>query len=585
MKFQFINILFLIVYSTVFSQISWETPRTISTPYSKYIRTCKIERGPAAGDILMTYSDRAHGGNIWIMRSSDLGLTWTEPVILLRSPRIADGEYIFNANIIQLQDDRLMMAYQHRWDPGTVATKSFTGIRYSTDGGYTWSDEQKTPNVCVWEARPIQVHHDKNNDGHNDIYLYYTQEINPTFFRPEHCNQHNSVGRAVAYMVSYDNGVSWETNSDERYSGRIIHRNYNGHPESQGGMPTMIELPGHRIAVVAEAPKGAAVAFASWVIASDPYDYDFDNIQGDWCSVDYNVDISNASYDNDGYVIPSSVTLISDPNVYPDNPDNLWRMSDVYGNAPFTCVLPNGLVAYSQNSAQRIRVFVADAYGKNSKEVARPFSNTYRTFYPSIIPISDDMVLITAHDYDDNSQIHINRGVIQKDFMPPTTPGTPYITSIKGNVYTFEWEPSNDNIIVSHYEVWNEDVLLATTRWDNFVELDMQSSKDYSIKVRARDYQGNYSQYSDELAITTGIRHLVYTDLKVYPSIAEDYITINHEVLSNDALLIATSVLGRSFRFRVSSNERINISMLPAGIYVLTLQDGSMHYRSRIIKR
>jgi hypothetical protein len=578
---------FLLIFGIhlgVSAQITWETPRTIPTPYSKYIRTCKIDRGPAAGDILLTYSDRQHGGNIWMIRSSDLALTWSDPVRLLQSPKISDGEYIFNANIIQLQDDRLMLCYQHRWDPGTIATKSYTGIRYSSDGGYTWSDEQKTPNTCVWEARPIQVHNDKNGDGHNDIYIYYTQEVNPTFYRPEHCNQQYSVGRAVAYIVSYDNGVTWQTNSSERFSGRIIHRNYNGQPDSQGGMPTMVELPNHRIAVVAEAPKGNSIAFASWVTASDPYDYDFDNIQGDWCSVNYNVNINQANYDGDGYVIPSSVTLIPDLNVYPNNPINLWKMSNVYGNAPFTCVLPNGRIAYSQNSNQKIRVFVADVNGKNSVEVARPFSNTYNTFYSCIIPISENMVLVTAHDYDDCSQIHINRGTIIKDSSSPTTPGRPEITGIDGNIYTLEWTKSYDNLIVSHYEVWNNNDLLATTRWDNFIKIDTQAMSEYNIRIRAHDYQGNYSLFSQTLNFVTGLSEKTYRSLTVYPSITHDLVRINHEGIEH-ATVYLISMLGNIIDLKVAQNGTVNFSDFAPGIYQIVVSVGSIRYTAKIIKQ
>ena len=576
---------FLLLYFLSFAQISWEGAVTIDTPYSKYIRTCKIDRGPAAGDILLTYSDRQHGGNIWMIRSNDLGVNWSAPVKLVASPRLSDGEYVFNANMIQLQDNRLMLCYQHRWDPGTIATKSYTGIRYSSDGGYTWTEEQQTPTTCVWEARPIQVYNDKNADGNNDIYIYYTQEVNPTYFRPEYSTQEYSIGRAIAYIVSYDNGVSWQTNSNERFSGRIIHRNYNGQNKSQGGMPTMVELPDHRIAVVAEAPNGSTIAFASWVTASDPHDYDFDNIQGAWSSVNYKVNIQNAVYDGDGYINPSSVTLLTDPNVYPNNVNNLWKMSTVYGNAPFTCALPNGQIAYSQNSNQKIRVFVANANGKNSVEVTRPFSNDYNTFYSAIIPISDNMVLCTAQDYDTNSRIFLNRGIISKDIINPTTPGIPSITSVIGNRYTFKWSKSTDNIVVSHYEIWNNNELLATTRWDNFVQIDTQSMTAYQIKVRARDYQGNYSAFSQSLDFVTGISATGYQPLEVYPTIVDNFIYIRQssEFISPELYII--SMLGQSTSLRVNADKSVNLSGLPPGIYQLVLRDGERKYITKIIKR
>lgn len=575
---------FFILSFPVFAQISWGAPITIATPFSKYIRTCKIERGASAGDILLTYSDRDHGGNIWMIRSSDLGLTWGSPVILVKSPRLSDGEYVFNANMIQLEDERLMLVYQHRWDPGTIATKSYTAVCYSSDGGYTWTVEDKTPTVCVWEARPIQVHNDKDGDGNNDIYIYFTQEVTPTFYPPEDCNQTYSVGRAIAYIVSYDNGKTWNTNTTERFSGRIIHRNYNGEINSQGGMPTMAELPNHRIAVVAEAPKGSSYAFASWVIASDPHDYDFDNIRGSWCSIDYNVNIKNAVYDTNGYIDPSSVTLTYDNNVYPTNPLNLWKMSNVYGNAPFTCVMPNGLIAYSQNSSQKILVFVANANGRNSIAVANPFGSS-NTFYSSIIPINDNTVLCTAMDADANSKIYLCRGQIVKDLTPPTTPGIPRIVRGSNNTYTFDWTVSTDNIIVAGYELWGDDKLLATTRWDNSVQVEIQPSIASQVKVRARDYQGNYSAFSSPLTFISGNKPIHYKSLNVYPTIADKYVHISNSFSSNHVSLYAISMLGVKTMLTIESNSTADLSNITSGCYQLMLTDGDLQYKALIIKR
>lgn len=575
---------FILTHLTLFSQISWESAVTIPTPFSKYIRTCKIEHGAAAGDILLTYSDKDHSGNIWMIRSSDLGLTWSIPVIIVKSPKMSNGEYVFNANMIQLEDERLMLVYQHRWDPGTIATKSYTAVCYSSDGGHTWTAEDKTPTVCVWEGRPIQVHNDKDGDGNNDIYIYFTQEVTPTFFPPEDCSQNYSVGRAVAYIVSYDNGKTWNTNTSERFSGRIIHRNYNSEINSQGGMPTMAELPNHRIAVVAEAPKGSSYAFASWVIASDPYDYDFDNIQGNWTSIDYNVNKQNAVTDSNGFILPSSVTLKYDNYVYPNNPANLWKMSTVYGNAPFTCVMPNGLIAYSQNSSQKILVFVANANGRNSVAVANPFGSS-NTFYSSIIPISDNMVLCTAQDADANSMIYLCRGQIAKDLTPPTTPGIPRIVKSINNTYTFDWTGSTDNIIVAGYELWGDDKLLATTRWDNSVQVEIQPSSVSQVKVRARDYQGNYSAFSSPLTLISGMNPTSYKSLNVYPTIADRYVHISNSFSNNQVSLYAISMLGVKTLLTVESNSTADLSNITSGCYQLLLTDGDQQYKALIIKR
>ena len=53
-------------------------------------------------------------------------------------------------------------------------------------------------------------------------------------------------------------------------------------------------------------------------------------------------------------------------------------------------------------------------------------------------------------------------------YIGSTAPGIPTISMIEGNKYTLNWTKSTDNYIVSHYEVWNDNELLASTRWDNF---------------------------------------------------------------------------------------------------------------------
>jgi len=259
-------------------------------------------------------------------------------------------------------------------------------------------------------------------------------------------------------------------------------------------------------------------------------------------------------------------------------------MSSVYGNAPFACVLPNGRIAYTQNSSQKIRAFVADVNGKNSVEMPRPFSNDYNTFYSCITPISDNMVLITAHDYTDCSKIHLNRGRIAKDTLAPTAPGIPTISAIEGNKYTLNWTKSTDNYIVSHYEVWNDNELLARTRWDNFITIDIQHMSQYNIKVRAQDYQGNYSPFSETLVFTASLSNPTDKTLKVHPTVVPDKIQIQHNNLTDKTLHI-TSILGKTVVKQIASDGVVNLAELNPGIYLLSLKDGKQTYTTKIIKK
>lgn len=125
-------------------EIAWLDMTKINVPYAKYLRMVKITQGKHAGELLVTYQDRAHGGNFWGIRSKDGGLTWSSPKILLKwnakwLPDKHDWSMaIANCNIIQLDDGRLMMVHQER-GPGIAAYNTGIKVRYSSDGGETWT--------------------------------------------------------------------------------------------------------------------------------------------------------------------------------------------------------------------------------------------------------------------------------------------------------------------------------------------------------------------------------------------------------------------------------------------------------------
>ncbi len=81
----------------------------------------------------------------------------------------------------------------------------------------------------------------------------------------------------------------------------------------------------------------------------------------------------------------------------------------------------------------------------------------------------------------------------------------------------------------------------------------------------------------------TGNKH--NQEFRVYPSIVDDYITIYHTSLNGTAQLTIASVLGHNYNYKVRSHENLNISMLPAGFYTLTLVNGNQYFRSKIIKK
>ncbi len=135
-------------------------------------------------------------------RSTDEGVTWSDPVTLFHSHEFTNEKgstwiHIANSEIFQLANGDLLAACNYR--PKTAGIAPFAiAIRRSTDNGVTWSDPQ-----VVYEAQP------RFTDGcwepsflqlpNGDVQIYFANEGPYT-----HSNE-----QEISMLTSQDNGMSW----------------------------------------------------------------------------------------------------------------------------------------------------------------------------------------------------------------------------------------------------------------------------------------------------------------------------------------------------------------------------------------
>lgn len=86
------------------------------------------------------------GGFVRFCTSDDDGLTWNEPVNVIRIPETPTGQkmVLANANIVVMKDGAYMVAFRaHTGGPVGEFTEFYSSIRYciSRDGGTTWSED------------------------------------------------------------------------------------------------------------------------------------------------------------------------------------------------------------------------------------------------------------------------------------------------------------------------------------------------------------------------------------------------------------------------------------------------------------
>lgn len=379
------------------SSIEWGERITLIPPeggMGRYPRLVQVTRGAAQGDLLLCYQTGKTGGDFWIYRSKDHGHSWTGPVKVNEATR----KWNFaSCNIIQLDDGRLMMSMLRRARRSNLGRDYFIDVRFSSDGGLSWGPRQQVFQGANWEGRAIQVPHDANGDGSNDIYLFFTQRMIPTTLPEELASRDNDYGRGVAWIASYDNGRTWTDPNPQRFSGRIVHRNFaqaRGTPldESGGGMPTPFILNNNRIGFVSEE---IGMAASPYVVLGAPGDWNWTNpaFSGPWTSIDY-----------DGS---------ADDGIYPATQGFAWRMNQkAFGGAPYASVLPGGRVAVAVNSRKRIHVWLGDSSARNFVEQKNPFGRD-PSFYAFIEPISANEVLVGAGPPDQpGGFIYLRRGRI-----------------------------------------------------------------------------------------------------------------------------------------------------------------------------
>lgn len=559
---------FCLFFSAAFAQneITWKDEIVLDGTF-KYIRLCKVTKGAAAGDIIMTYFQSNHSAPFGMRRSKDEGRTWGEETIFMRNTSI---NYYVNPGILQLDDGRLMLSYCKRAKTG-VGTIPEQGpcVRFSTDGGYTWGDETFICWGGDYEPTTIQVQNDKNGDGHNDIYLYWSMVLADQSYDLNTTPASDvKRGFACAVVASYDNGVTWENFMPTKLGARIVHRNFNEPAKetymgSKGNMPTPVLLPHHRVGVVCEAVDKSN---SPWFTVSDGRDWDWENFQGQQWS----------SYTYFGYPPYSA----DDDNVYPTDRTKCWRPTytdDTFGGAPYVSVMANGQIVFSQNSSHDIKVFVGDAYGKNSVKQVDPFLNKQSSFYSCIIPLNDHEVIVAAHDPVDMATAYIRIGEIIKDIQPPTTPKN-VLWSKVGNNYQLSWTPSTDNIIVHKYEIYANGNHVKTVLWDNTATVEgLNAETNYTFAVRALDYQGNYSQLSTGLST-----RLQVEDFKIFPNPVDNFIQI--QTSEQDYLTEIWSIDGKKLMICDMNATHINVSGLNQGLYLCSIEKNGNKIFRKFVK-
>lgn len=89
------------------------------------------------------------------------------------------------------------------------------------------------------------------------------------------------------------------------------------------------------------------------------------------------------------------------------------------------------------------------------------------------------------------------------DTEAPTVPGNVTAVLVGSTGAQISWNPSTDNVGVTGYEVYRDDVLLTTVTTTSYQDTNLQPNTTYAYTVKAKDAAGNVSGPSDPATVTT----------------------------------------------------------------------------------
>lgn len=113
-------------------------------------------------------------------------------------------------------------------------------------------------------------------------------------------------------------------------------------------------------------------------------------------------------------------------------------------------------------------------------------------------------VKVIAKDEAGNSSLAatIQVTTLSPDTEAPTTPGNFAVSNVQQTSFDVSWSASTDNVAVSAYELYLDDVLVATQTATSYPFSSLTASTTYIVKVLAKDEAGNKSS-TTQLSVTT----------------------------------------------------------------------------------
>src|SRR5207237_510334 len=102
---------------------------------------------------------------------------------------------------------------------------------------------------------------------------------------------------------------------------------------------------------------------------------------------------------------------------------------------------------------------------------------------------------------------------LPSDAVAPSIPGNLRVLNASRTTVDIAWDNSTDDVGVTGYEVYVDNVLKATITATSYTAEGLSTNVSHNFKIKARDLAGNISAFSSIVNATTvsnGLRYKYY---------------------------------------------------------------------------
>jgi hypothetical protein len=167
---------------------------------------------------------------------------------------------------------------------------------------------------------------------------------------------------------------------------------------------------------------------------------------------------------------------------------------------------PTGTV----DNVRGIRQFIVGSGGANHTSISKVAANsevrnsdTYGVLKITLHPTSYDWQFVpeAGKTFTDSGTTACHGQT--SDIAPPTVPGNLTATPVAPSQVSLAWDPSSDNVGVGGYQVFRDNVQIATSVTNSYLDTGIQANSTHSYYVVAFDAGGNFSGPSNTAVATT----------------------------------------------------------------------------------